>query len=318
MRLVVERREGVTLDFGDRDPEHDLRNQLSAVAAEGRFVWTGSDEGRGAECFRRKKNKLVLKRRLKLHKLFRKMPRKGEADLEALDLVDGRLWLTGSHCIVRPKGKDGTPSGEACAEQPSRHLLGSVKLDKNGKPRRKTARALPFTGKRSLRDALAQDPLIASFLTIPTKENGLDVEGLVVAGDRVFLGLRGPVIATRAVLLDLPLKTALKDPRKGMRKHYLDLGGLGIRDLSHRGDELLILAGPVTSTSGPFRLYRWRPRRPKKDPELLHQWKLKAENPEGVCYLERDSQQGLLMLYDNPQERVKGSTYQADWFPLDG
>lgn len=318
MRLMIDKREGVTLDFGDRDPKHDLRNELSAVGAEGDFVWTGSDEGRGAECFRRKKGRLVLRRRLKLQKLFPKMPRKGEADLEALDIVDGRLWLTGSHCVVRPKRKDGTPSGEPCEEQPSRHLLGSVAIDGKGRARRKTARALPFTGKRSLRGVLAHDAQIAPFLNIPTKENGLDVEGVVVAGKRLLLGLRGPVIATRAVLLDLPLKTALKNPGKGMRKHFLDLGGLGVRDLSHRGNEILILAGPVTSTSGPFRLFRWRPKRPKKAPELLHQWKLKEENPEGICFLERDGQPGLLMLYDNPKERVKGSTYRADWFPLDG
>jgi hypothetical protein len=238
--------------------------------------------------------------------------------LEALDIVDGRLWLTGSHCIVRPKRKDGTPDGSDLDEQPSRHLLGRVDIDKKGRALPKTARALPFTGKRSLRGVLARDKQIAPFLKIPTKENGLDVEGVVVARKRLLLGLRGPVIATRAVLLDLPLKTALKDPAKGLRKHFLDLGGLGIRDLSHRGDELLILAGPVTSTSGPFRLYRWRRRLLKKAPELLHEWKLKQENPEGVCYLERDGRPGLLMLYDNPKERVKGSTYQADWFPLDG
>ena len=318
MRLLTDKREGVVLDFDGRDPERDLRNELSAVGAEGRFVWTGSDEGRGAECFRRRKDRLVLKRRLKLQKLFPDMPKKGEADLEALDIVDGRLWLTGSHCVVRPKGKNGKPSGEPCEEQPSRHLLGSVKIDKKGRPRRKSARALPFTGKRSLRGILAKDGQIAPFLKIPTKENGLDVEGVVVAGRRLLLGLRGPVIATRAVLLDFPLRTALSKPGKGMRKHFLDLGGLGVRDLSHRGDELLILAGPVTSTGGPFRLFRWRPKRPKKEPELLHEWKLKDENPEGVCYLERAGRPGLLMLYDNPKERVNGSTYQADWFPLDG
>ena len=316
MRLLIEDREDVILDFDGRDPEHDLRNQLSAVGAEGGLVWTGSDEGRAAECFRREGDRLVLKHRLKLGRLFPKMPKKGEADLEALDVVDGRLWLTGSHCIVRPKAKDGRPSGKACQEQPSRHLLGSVRLGKKGKPRRRTARALPFKGKRSLRGVLARDKQLAPFVSIPTKENGLDVEGIVVAGKRLFLGLRGPVIATRAVLLDMRLRSALRDPGKGMRKHFLDLGGLGVRDLSHRGNEIFILAGPVTSTGGPFRLFRWRPKRAGKAPQLVHEWKLKGENPEGICFLERGGKPGVLMLYDSPKERVDGSTYRADWFPL--
>ena len=292
MRLSIDAKEAVLLDFAGRDPEHDLRDEMSAVAAEGRFVWTGSDEGRGVECFARRDGGLLLKRRPKLDRLFPDMP-KGEADLEALDVADGRLWLTGSHCIVRPKRKDGMPSGAPCEEQPSRHLLGSVTLDKNGRPRRKTAAALPFSGKGSLRGVLKRDPQLAPFLTIPTKENGLDVEGIAAVGGKLFLGLRGPVVATRAVLLELPLKAAaLRRPQKRMRKHFLDLGGLGVRDLAHRGGELVILAGPVTSTGGPFRLFRWRPRQSEEAPELLHEWKLEEENPEGIWFLEREGRPG--------------------------
>jgi len=316
--LAVDSRADVVLDFGDRDPERDLRSELSAVAAGERFIWTGSDEGRGAECFQRQSDdRLVLKHRLKLERLFPDMPKRGEADLEGVDVADGRLWLTGSHCIVRPKAKNGKPSGKSCEEQPSRHLLGAVRIGRNGKPRRSTARALPFTGKRSLRGVLARDRQLAPFLSIPTKENGLDVEGIVAAGKSLFLGLRGPVIATRAVLLEFPMRNVFRHPGRGMRKHFLDLGGLGVRDLSHRDREILILAGPVTSTGGPFRLFRWTPGR-DKEPRLLYEWPLKEENPEGLCYFERGGRPGILMLYDNPKERVHGSEYRADWFPLNG
>jgi hypothetical protein len=319
MRLLIDQREDVVLDFNGRDPERDLRRELSAVGADGALVWTGSDEGRGAECFERRKDRLVLKRRVKLDQLFPKMPKKGEADLEALDVVGGRLWLTGSHCMVRPKAKKGKPSSRVARDkQPSRHLLGSVRIDRKGKARRKTAECLPFKGKRSVRGVLKRDKQLAPFLSLPSKENGLDVEGIVQAGKSLFLGLRGPVIGTLALILELPLKTALKNPAKGMRKHFLDLGGLGVRDLSHRKKEILILAGPVTSTGGPYRLFLWRPKRLGKAPRLVHEWKLKDENPEGICFLERNGRPGLLMLYDNPKERVSGSAYHADWFPLQG
>jgi hypothetical protein len=41
------------------------------------------------------------------------------------------------------------------------------------------------------------------------------------------------------------------------RKHFLNLGGLGVRDLCPDGDDLLVLAGPSMALSGPVRVYRW-------------------------------------------------------------
>ena len=113
-------------------------------------------------------------------------------------------------------------------------------------------------------------------MAIPGKENGLDIEGIAVGADsHVFLGLRGPVLRGWAVVVELaiaadarkPARLALRrmDPRSGAnarsatyRKHFLDLGGLGIRDLRVCGRDLLLLAGPTMDLDGPFRLYRWR------------------------------------------------------------
>jgi hypothetical protein len=315
LKLLINEKEEVVLDFAGRDPEQDLRNELSAVAAHGHLLFTGSDEGRGVECFEENGSGYVLKRRLDLGKLFPDMPRKGEADLEALDIVDGRLWLTGSHCLVRPKGKGEAP-GDGLDKQASRRLFGSIAVSKKGRARLSTAAALPFRGKRSLRGVLKRDPHLGPFLRLPTKENGLDAEGLAIIGERLFLGLRGPVVAAKAVLLEFPAESALAKPDRRMRKHFLDLGGLGVRDLARRDGDLLVLAGPVTSTGGPFRLFLWRPEEPDDRPRLVHEWKLKDEHPEGICCLERRGRRGVLMLYDNPKERIDGSHYTADWFPL--
>ena len=51
LKLLIDEKEDIVLDFAGRDPAKDLRNELSAVASEGRFLFTGSDEGRGAEAF---------------------------------------------------------------------------------------------------------------------------------------------------------------------------------------------------------------------------------------------------------------------------
>ncbi len=56
---------------------------------------------------------------------------------------------------------------------------------------------------KDLRDLLEDDEHLAPFLAIPGKDNGLDVEGIAVRGDRVLLGLRGPVLRGWALVLEL-------------------------------------------------------------------------------------------------------------------
>ena len=108
-----------------------------------------------------------------------------------------------------------------------------------------------------------------NFLAIPGKDNGLDIEGLAVAEGSVFVGLRGPVLRGWTTLLemavgeddDAPSTLKLKEIGSNgslYRKHFLDLGGLGVRDLCLDGDDLLILAGPTMDLDGPVTVFRWR------------------------------------------------------------
>lgn len=82
----------------------------------------------------------------------------------------------------------------------------------------------------------------------------------------MFLGLRGPVLRGWAVVLQLQpcdlsptyLSLERSGPRRDLyRKHFLDLGGLGVRDVRCSGDDLLILAGPTMDLDGRVLLYRW-------------------------------------------------------------
>ena len=47
------------------------------------------------------------------------------------------------------------------------------------------------------------DRHLSPWLALPGKDNGFDIEGVAVSGERVFLGLRGPVLRGWAVVLEL-------------------------------------------------------------------------------------------------------------------
>jgi hypothetical protein len=188
----------------------------------------------------------------------------------------------------------------------------------------------------ALAKALRRDPLIAPFTRIPAKEGGLDIEGIAVCGDRVALGLRGPVIATHAVLIEATIRQT-KAGRLHLEgkpvKRLLAMEGLGIRDLKRCGDDLLILAGPSTGLSGPCAVYRWRGwvQDPPRDAEQvrLHRpdrilelpFGRGADHPEGLALWAEDGDQPrqILVIYDSPAKSrcdTARGTITADLFDL--
>ncbi|MFC7670164.1 DUF3616 domain-containing protein [Hymenobacter humi] len=42
-----------------------------------------------------------------------------------------------------------------------------------------------------------------------------------------------------------------------LQKHFLDLGGMGLRELRQRGHDILLLAGPTMDLDGTIAVYRW-------------------------------------------------------------
>jgi hypothetical protein len=209
-----------------------------------------------------------------------------EIDIEGLDTDGGCLWLTGSHSGRRrkPKGDDPGENIKRIAKirrDANRFLIARIPFAggtlareapvasaAGGKASRVAAAALMRTPSGNiLTDALGADPHISPFLQLPlaAKENGFDIEGLAVHGDRVFVGLRGPVVGGYAIVLDIevtdqaPGELGLAPVASGgrlYRKHFLGLDGLGIRDLCFNGADLLILAGPTMDADGPLRVYQ--------------------------------------------------------------
>jgi hypothetical protein len=213
--------------------------------------------------------------------------------------------------------------------EPNRYFLGCVPLapDEHGRcglvrkhGGRRAAVVKMRKGRNRLMSWLADDPHLAPFFDIPSKENGFDIEGLAAKGDRVWIGLRGPVLRGFAIVIELSLKTTrsgtLKarrlDGKRRYRKHAIDTAGLGIRDLCFDGTDLLVLVGTPLASDGPAHVIRWRdaaydtvsgvvdPARLQKVCDLPYRGPV--DHPEGIALVD-DDQGGprrLLVAHDSP------------------
>lgn len=168
----------------------------------------------------------------------------GDPDAEgaAYDQGEGYFYVVGSHGRKRHHPEDSNPT--------SYHVF-RIPVDKaTGKP--------PFpisddevvgveASATRLRGAI-KDALPAAY-DKPLGDNGANIEGIAVAGGRMYLGFRGPSDDGKAYVLsvdakavfteDKPLDAKLIDP-------LLPLGATtGIRDLAAVSGGLLLLTGPV-------------------------------------------------------------------------
>lgn len=307
---------------------------LSAVRSDGRCLWLAGDETATVE-------RLVVdaagnygdQREFRVAD-FVELPGEpdAEADIEGLARAHGYLWAVGSHSVVRKRVKPSHSPKKAIKR------LGSLRVDPNryilarfpvvdgpdglpelvkATPDGRTAALLGAPGTPNLVDLLADDEHLSPFLRIPAKDNGLDVEGLAVHGSTLYIGLRGPVLRGFAVLLEVqpvdaePGRIApapIGPDGEPYRKHFLDLGGLGVRDLCPHGPDLLVLAGPSMDLDGPVRIYRWHDAAEADTSAVARGEELTVEmelpygdgddHAEGIT-LTPDGQ-SLLVVYDSP------------------
>lgn len=342
----------------------DLRKALSAVAHTGDTLWVVNDETTCLERFSAdgrdgQGNPVFAKHaRFDLADYF-DLPagKKGEIDAEGLAYQDGWLWVMGSHSLTREKadGKAGTEKVfsqlATVNREGNRYLLARLPLDAENTPQaslqqagiiRRAARLWGNATGNELTLALGNDPHLQAFLSIPGKDNGLDIEGLAVNGERVFLGLRGPVLRGWACILELQLVEEASNPallrlspmgENGVpyRKHFLKLDGLGVRDLCVQGDDLLILAGPTMSAEGAMRVYRWRdgakPAQASAEEEgkalqtMIELLVTEDDHAEGICLFSTDNgKPDLLVVYDPADDSrlPDKKTVKADLYKLDG
>jgi Protein of unknown function (DUF3616) len=265
------------LHLGDEHDDHTkaLRDNLSGLAGVDGWLWLAGDEGRRLLRLQRGADGTYG------HPQWIQLcdyglaggHDDGESDLEGLCVDGQRLWLVGSHSLRRTKHNStkGTPLEVEARRRPNTQVLGCLNLDRDGNPCSGQRLCIDNTiGEDALTTALAAQPLLRPFLPIPSKDNGLDIEGITARDDRVLLGLRGPVLRGIALVADVTLSglephhgsDAIGNPLElaHLRLCGLDLGGLAVRDLAvlPGSDDVLILAGPTMTLAGPCQLYRWR------------------------------------------------------------
>jgi hypothetical protein len=358
----------VLLHF-DNDYDDLLENLSAATLTPDGYLWLGSDELTEIDS----KQLNTIERLSQLEPCvfgehqsfviqdFLDLPNTNEeVDIESLSYFRPYLWVTGSHSTKRkkPKGKDFEKDLQRLMRietESNRYLIARIPMiqgvlyrtcsDPDNPDRKLTAACLKTEDQENLlTKALKGDSHLGPFVSIalPSKENGFDIEGLAVHENRVFLGLRGPVLRGYAVLLELALEKTepgvlslvpAGETDQLYKKHFLELDGLGIRELCFQDDDLLILAGPTMDLAGSLRCFRLKNAldRPSDSVSTQDSGALKRlfelpYNPSGddkaegmalmTCLGQAES---LLLVYDSPSKnrRIQKNTILADVFQLE-
>jgi hypothetical protein len=282
----------------------DDRN-LSGVVVTADFMALASDEGQQIELFQPSDTHPHSWQSAGLITLNETAQ---ELDIEALAWQAPYLYAIGSHGLKRKKLKSDLSQKKNAQRlqhivaEPARAQLFRVELGRN-----LTVRRIETL---SLTTLLHQDPLLHPFSPLPSKENGIDIEGLAVdPKGRLWVGFRGPVLRGNTVPV---LRLTLNSQSFTLKKHqwrflHTENGG-GIRGLSEIDDGFLVLSGAVGDQAVPFQVSWWSGQNalkgkdaPQKALRTLCTLPQTAGNPEAIQMLRyADREVTFLIVHDGP------------------
>jgi hypothetical protein len=173
-------------------------------------------------------------------------------DIEGIAVEGDTVVVVGSHSAKRPRLKKKKYDknrkrlqAEAIKAEPNRGRIYHLQLDDNGK--------VESMAHISLSTLLAKHPVLGPYTPLPSKENGIDIEGVALADGKLYLGFRGPVLRDGYV----PVMVLDFDSPEENELKFVRLGGRGIRDITRVSDGFLVIAGPVGDGMASYQLYHW-------------------------------------------------------------
>ncbi|WID98919.1 DUF3616 domain-containing protein [Bosea vestrisii] len=213
----------------------------------------------------------------------------GEFDGEGVAYADRAFYVVGSHGCSRHGGE----------YRPSSFLLARIP------PGNGQAGAPELSWRVS--DLLGAAGEVAPYLGKPldADTNGLNIEGLAVVGDQLWLGLRAPSLDGRAFLVGGSLKELFKPGSESAttKPQLLAFSAgaqRGVRDLAPLADgRLLVLVGPAQDQEVPYAIVLLDPADPSATRELGELRQRKNAKAEALTVLteERDELR-VLVGYD--------------------
>jgi hypothetical protein len=227
-------------------------DQISAVATleGGKFLVVGVDEGVDVQVLRKADGNE--------YELHKKIPlvdfdTKDEIDIEGIARHKSTFYVIGSHSRKRSKVEPTEEKREENRErltrnkvEPLRETLFRFKLDSDGK----LDSDVEMT---SLRKRIDEDVILKPFAQIPSKENGVDIEGIAANEDQLYVAFRGPVLRDGYV----PVLVFDFDKPNKADMLFVNLDGRGVRDIVRANDGFLLIGGPMGDAPVSFELYHW-------------------------------------------------------------
>jgi hypothetical protein len=231
----------------------DGPTDISGLAQVNGFLAIVSDEGIALDLLKKVDDgHFRLSQSIPL--LKRDEDEKPEIDMEGTASDGNLLYVVGSHSLTR-KRVDSERDYET-----NRKRLAKISPEDDRSDRDKLFQltiqpdgSLGGKQKINLRNLLREDAILSPFCDIPSKENGLDIEGIAIQKHRLFVGFRGPVLRGNFV----PVMVFKFDKPDDYELRFIDLDGRGIRDITAAREGFLVIGGPVGDGDSSYRLYFW-------------------------------------------------------------
>jgi hypothetical protein len=143
----------------------------------------------------------------------------------------------------------------------------------------------------------------------------LNMEGLALHGDTLYLGLRSPLTTAGKAIVLFGSAQAIMAGAATLQPLELDLNGSGVRalDWDPVSGTLLVLGGPSSDTPGSAGLYSWNPVTSALANLIAFEPDVARKGPEGVCRLPVSAGGKLLVVLDG-----EGSEHGAEFIEIDG